>query len=153
MHDHQVLIFVALMVFLFGLVSKVSAKWYISGPMEFVIVGVVVSPLGLGVFTLHTDADTVKLLAEVTLMLILFVDATLIDVDVLRKMPSRIPARLLGIGLPLTVVLGFITGWLIFDDMGLWAVALIASCLHQPTQLSARRWLKVNRYQIKFVSR
>ena len=66
MHDHQVLIFVALMVFLFGLVSKVSERWYISGPMVFVAIGVLVGPLGLDVFTLHVDADTVKLIAEIT---------------------------------------------------------------------------------------
>ena len=129
MHDHQVLIFVALMVFLFGLVSKASEKWYISGPMVFVAVGVLVSPLGLDVFTLHVEADTVKLIAEITLMLILFVDASLIDIGVLRKAPSRIPARLLGIGLPLTMLLGFALGAMLFDGMGLWAAALIALVL------------------------
>lgn len=129
MHDHQVLIFVALMVFLFGLISKASERWYISGPMVFVAMGLIVSPLVLDVFTLHADADTVKLIAEITLMLILFVDASLIDIDVLRKAPSRIPARLLGIGLPLTMLLGFALGALLFEEMGLWAAALIALVL------------------------
>ena len=82
MHDHPVLIFIALMVFLFGLVSKVSEKWLVSGPMAFVIVGVLVSPVGLDLFTLNVDADTVKLIAEMTLMLILLVDASMIKMDV-----------------------------------------------------------------------
>jgi hypothetical protein len=42
-------------------------------------------------FSPHTDADTVKLIAEITLMLILFVDASLIDIDVLRKQLHAFP--------------------------------------------------------------
>ncbi len=127
MHDHQVLIFVALMVFLFGLVSKASEKWLITGPMVFVVVGVLVGPLALDLFVLQIDADTLKLLAEITLMLILFVDASLIDIDVLRK--TRIPARLLGIGLPLTMVLGFVLAAILFDSLSLWGAALVALIL------------------------
>ncbi len=129
MHDHPVLIFIALMVFLFGLVSKVSEKWLISGPMFFVFVGILVSPLALDLFTLHIDADTVKLIAEITLMLILFVDASLIKLDVLRSASSRIPPRLLGIGLPLTMAFGFVLAALLFDDLTLWGAALIALIL------------------------
>lgn len=129
MHDHQVLIFTALMVFLFGLVSKASERWLITGPMVFVAVGILVSPLGLDLFTLRMDADTLKLVAEITLMLILFVDASLIDFDVLRKAPSNIPARLLGIGLPLTMALGFVIAALLFDSLSLWGAALVALVL------------------------
>ncbi len=129
MHDHEVLIFLVLMILLFGLVSKVSERWLVTGPMVFMLVGVLVSPLGLDLFTMHTDTDTVKLIAEITLILILFVDASLIKLDVLRSAPSRIPARLLGIGLPLTMLCGFALGALLFDGMTLWGIALIALIL------------------------
>lgn len=129
MHEHQVLIFIALMIFLFGLVSKVSERWLVSGPMVFVLVGILAGPLGLGLFVLKADADTVKLIAEITLMLILFVDASLIKADVLLNAPSRIPARLLGIGLPLTMACGFALGAWLFDSLSWWGVALVALIL------------------------
>ncbi len=56
MHDHQVLIFVALMVFLFGLVSKASEKWLVTGPMVFVVVGILVGPLAFDLFVLQIAA-------------------------------------------------------------------------------------------------
>ncbi|MGI9292374.1 MAG: cation:proton antiporter [Pseudomonadales bacterium] len=129
MHDHQVLIFTALMIFLFGLVSKVSERWLITGPMVFAGVGVLVSPIGLDLFTLHASGGTVKLIAEITLMLILFVDATLIDTSVLRNAPGKLPTRLLGIGLPLTMCLGFGFGVMMFPDVNWWVIALVALIL------------------------
>jgi NhaP-type Na+/H+ or K+/H+ antiporter len=126
-HDHEVLIFAALMVFLFGLVSKASERWLISGPMVFVTVGVLVGPVGLDLFHLNADAATVTLIAEITLMLILFVDGSLINVKVIKQ--TKLPVRLLGIGLPLTMLLGFALGALMFGELGLWAAALIALVL------------------------
>lgn len=129
MHDHQVLIFMALMIFLFGLISKISQRWMITGPMVFVFVGVLVGPLGFELFTLHAEGDTIKLMAEVTLMLILFTDASLIDISVLRSDPTKLPLRLLGIGLPLTMLAGFGVGVLLFDGMNLWVIAMVALIL------------------------
>ena len=128
MDDHQLLIFMALLIFLFGLVSKASERWYVTGPMVFVIVGVLVSPLGLDLFELHTTDATLELIAEVTLMLILFTDATMIDADALRSRP-RISLRLLGIGLPLTMLFGFALGILLFDSFSWWVIAIVALIL------------------------
>ena len=129
MADFDVLIFAALIVFLFGLVSRKSAQFNLSGAMVFALIGVLVGPEGLAWFDLHVKAETVQLLAEVTLMLILFVDASLIDLSVLRRSPSLLPARLLGIGLPLTMVAGFMVGVWLFPDLPVWAVALMALIL------------------------
>ena len=128
MHDHMVLIFLALMIFLFGLVSKASERWYVTGPMVFVIVGIGVSPLGLDLFTMHATNDTVKLIAEITLMLILFTDATMINAEAL-KAPPRLSLRLLGIGLPLTMLFGFGLGVLLFDSFSWWVIAIVALIL------------------------
>ncbi len=110
MQNHQVLVFTALLIFVFGLFSRVSERWTITGPMVFMIVGIAVSPLGFGLFAVHPTGDLVKLVAEITLILILFVDASLIDVKVLLRGGPRIAMRLLSIGLPLTMVLGFLVG-------------------------------------------
>lgn len=129
MHNHEVLVFAALLVFVFGLYSRVSDRWMITGPMVFMIVGVIASPLGFGLFTVYPNAEVVKLVAEITLMLILFIDASLIKLDVLLHAPRRIPLRLLLIGLPLTMILGTGMGFLLFEDMDIWAIALVALIL------------------------
>ena len=46
--------------------------------------------------------------AEATLALVLFCDASRIDPTMLRR-EAAVPARLLGIGLPLTIALGTVT--------------------------------------------
>lgn len=63
MHNHQVLIFTAPRIFVFGLFSRVSERWAITGPMVFMVVGTAVSPLGVGLFSVHPTGDLVKLVA------------------------------------------------------------------------------------------
>ena len=46
-----------------------------------------------------------RVLAEATLALVLFADASRIDLGALRRTVG-VPVRLLGLGLPLTIVLG-----------------------------------------------
>ena len=128
MHDHQLLIFLAAMIFLYGLISKASERWYITGPMVFVVVGILVGPLGFDLFEMQASGSTVKLIAEVTLMLILFTDATMIDKDVLLNAPSRVSLRLLGVGLPLCMLLGFGLGVALFD-FSWWVIAIVALTL------------------------
>jgi NhaP-type Na+/H+ or K+/H+ antiporter len=129
MHDHPALIFTALLIFLYGLFSHLSERWAVTGPMVFMGVGVLASPLGLDLFELDPSAGPVKLIAEITLIMILFVDATLIKHDVLLKSPSRLPMRLLLIGLPLTMLFGTVAGVLMFPETGIWAIALMALIL------------------------
>ena len=129
MHDHPTLIFAALLIFVYGLVSRLSERSPLTGPIIFMGVGILVSPLGLGLFDLHVKAGAVKLLAEVTLIIILFVDATQIRVKDLIHTKPRIALRLLGIGLPLTMLLGFLFALPLFDHLSLWALALLALIL------------------------
>ena len=76
------------------------------------------------------DEGGVELLAEATLVLILFADATRIDLRVLRTQ-TTLPVRMLGIGLPLTVILGTVGAVLLFagEEIGLWEAALIGAIL------------------------
>jgi NhaP-type Na+/H+ or K+/H+ antiporter len=75
--------------------------------------------------------ETVKLLAEATLAMVLFANASRIDVRVLRAELS-VPARLLGIGLPLTLVAGFVLALIAFPEL-LWAEALLLAVILAPT--------------------
>ena len=73
----------------------------------------------------------VKLLAEATLALVLFGDASRINLAALREEVS-IPARLLGIGLPLTLIAGFGVGLVLLDALT-WPEALLLAVILAPT--------------------
>ncbi len=123
----QAVAIVAAIVFIYGLASAWLTDRSISGPFIFAIVGAVVGPWGLDLVGGEFDEGGVEVLAEATLVLILFADATRIDLRVLRSQ-TTLPLRLLGIGLPLTVIAGTLLALLLFD-LSLWEAALVAAIL------------------------
>ena len=78
------------------------------------------------------EADTanqfVRHLAEATLTLVLFCDAVWVNRGRLRH-ESALPRRLLGIGLPLTIVAGTLPGLAFFPQLNLWTAAALATML------------------------
>ena len=74
----------------------------------FTSAGLLAGP-ALGLIDLRIDGERVKLLAEATLTLVLFGDASRISFSALRS-EFAVPARLLGIGLPLTIAAGTLVG-------------------------------------------
>jgi NhaP-type Na+/H+ or K+/H+ antiporter len=70
----------------------------------------------------------VKILAELTLILVLFVDASTLDLQKLRR-ERALPIRLLGIGLPLTMILGTLVAFVLFPDEPYWSLLLMALIL------------------------
>jgi NhaP-type Na+/H+ or K+/H+ antiporter len=66
----------------------------------FVAVGLLVGPEVLDGIDVPSSSATVRASAEVTLALVLFSDASRIDLGALRRTVG-VPVRLLGIGLPL----------------------------------------------------
>lgn len=129
MHHHELLIFFALLLFAFGLFSRLAERNWLTGPMVFMSVGIVASPLVLNLFSVTPELAAVTLVAELALTVVLFTDASLIDLKVLAQSSSRIPVRLLLIGLPLTMVFGTALGIWMFDGVSLWAIALMALIL------------------------
>ncbi|GLI26732.1 sodium:proton antiporter [Agromyces rhizosphaerae] len=87
------------------------------------VVGLV-SPLS----DIQLDIDVAERVAEIALVLLLFSDATRLDLRALRHQLSW-PTRLLLIGLPLTMLLGFGVGLIVFPGMALASVALLAVML------------------------
>jgi sodium/hydrogen antiporter len=128
MHEYPVIIFSALLVFFFGLFSKVAEKSPMTGPMLFVIVGIVAGPLGLGWLDVSVNGEIVRVMAELTLVLILFIDASTIDLPALVK-TKGLPLRLLTIGLPLTMILGILLAWWLFPAISIWPLVMMALIL------------------------
>ena len=77
----------------------------VTAAMLFVAAGLLAGPKVLGGIDLESSSSTVRALAEATLALVLFCDASRIDLRQLRRQIG-VPLRLLGIGLPLTIALG-----------------------------------------------
>ncbi len=99
--------------------------------MVFVAVGLLVGPKVLGEIDLESSSGTVRALAEATLALVLFCDASRIDLGQLRR-EFGVPVRLLGIGLPLTIALGALAAAVIFDRLSI-EEAVILSIVLAPT--------------------
>ena len=125
---YETLALIALFTLVYSSVAGAVERTWISGPIVFTCFGLLVGPLGLDLLSWETDGETIRSLAEVTLAMVLFTDAAGADMSVLKK-TAGLPARLLLIGLPLTIVLGFGVGVLLVDSLSLFTIALLATML------------------------
>jgi NhaP-type Na+/H+ or K+/H+ antiporter len=125
---YQNLAILAGFVLVYSAVAGRLEKMPVSGAIVAVGFGFVFGPLGLGIFTPHVDGELLRTMAELTLALVLFTDAANADLSVL-KTSRQIPQRLLLLGLPLTILLGFGFGLLLFPGMALFEIAVLATML------------------------
>jgi sodium/hydrogen antiporter len=126
----------ALAVIALALLGVAAVSGKLSGSpvtpaMLFVGIGLLVGPQALGTVDLEATSSTVRTLAEATLGLVLFCDASRIDLAHLRRQ-AAVPARLLGIGLPLTIVAGGLAAAAIFNQMTI-GEAVILGIILAPT--------------------
>jgi NhaP-type Na+/H+ or K+/H+ antiporter len=125
---YQDLAILALFILVYSsLAGRVERTW-VSGPIVFTTFGLLIGPVGLDLLSFKADGETIRTLAELTLALVLFTDAAGADMGVLRK-TEALPIRLLLIGLPLTILLGFGVGVLLVKKLSLFEVALLATML------------------------
>jgi NhaP-type Na+/H+ or K+/H+ antiporter len=125
---YENLAILAAFVFIYSLVSGGLEKTLFNGAIVFMAFGLILGPLGFGFLSLEVDAELLSSLAELTLALVLFTDAANANLRELKH-SFRIPKKLLLIGLPLTILLGFVTGYLLFDGLALLEIALLATML------------------------
>ncbi|MEM8905049.1 MAG: cation:proton antiporter [Actinomycetota bacterium] len=121
-------VWIACVVIAYAVISRRSAGWPISGPIVFVALGFVLGGDGLDLLELEIGGEEVVVLAEITLAVLLFSDAARADPMTLAK-EFALPARLLGIGLPLTIALGTVMTALLLTDLSLAEAALVAAIL------------------------
>jgi len=100
----------------------------ITPAMLFVAFGLVVGPQVLDGIDVASTGSTVRTLAEATLALVLFTDASRIDLGVLRR-TFDVPVRLLGLGLPLTIVLGATAAAAVFGELSVEEAVILAVVL------------------------
>lgn len=128
MSEYQILAIMAAFVFLYSLIASRLERTPINGALVYVLSGLICGPAVLKLVDFNLDGEGIKTLAELTLAVVLFSDSANANLGVLRRV-EQIPIRLLLIGLPLTIALGFAIGYLIFDGMSLFAIALLATML------------------------
>jgi len=128
MHEFPVIILLVLATFVFGLFSKALERTPVTAPMIFVSLGALAGPLGFNLVEFSLDDQLIRVIAEITLVSILFVEASTIDLRKLLR-EKEIPARLLLIGLPITMLVGTLVAAPLFPQLGWWALALMAFIL------------------------
>ena len=119
---------VALALIAVAAVSKRLSGSPITPAILFVSIGLLVGPRVVDGIDLSSTSSTVRALAEATLALVLFSDASRIDFGALRREYS-VPLRLLGIGLPLTIALGALAAGAIFEVLTFWEAVIIGVIL------------------------
>ena len=122
----ETLILIMASILGFGLISGRIQRTILTPPIMFVSLGIVYGLLNL--IDLHIDEEIIRILAEITLVVVLFSDASRIQLSLLRQ-EYQIPLRLLSIGMPLTILLGAIMGVALFPDLGLWQACILATVL------------------------
>jgi NhaP-type Na+/H+ or K+/H+ antiporter len=119
---------VAALVFAWGALSGRLERSDVTAPIAFVIAGLVLTHGPLAVLGIAPAHETVKVLAEVTLVLVLFSDASRVGLRGLRD-DLGVCLRLIGAGLPLTIGLGTLLALALFSGMNIWLALLVGAAL------------------------
>jgi len=111
----------------YAVVSRRLSGSIVTAPMVFLAAGIA-SGVAIVDLQLAPGAAGLELLAEATLTVVLFSDASRIDLARLR-LGRALPVRLLGIGLPLTIVLGALLALVVAPGFLVLEAAIVAICL------------------------
>ena len=127
--ENELLIFIiALIVLIYGFFSKALEKFNISGPMIFMSLGILLSPLVFGLANLKLDETVVEIVAEIALIIVLFTDASSLNITKLRR-EWRLSVRLLFVGLPVTIMFAMGIAMLFFPTESYLYLLLMALIL------------------------
>jgi sodium/hydrogen antiporter len=119
---------IAVMLIAYGAVSGRLRSTPISQAMVFVTLGLLAGNQLVGLVDADMVTGFVRHLAEATLTLVLFCDAVRVNRGRLRH-ESALPTRLLGLGLPLTIVAGTLAALVLLPQLNLWTAAALATML------------------------
>lgn len=149
------LLIVGVALFVWALWSRVFRRATVNGPIVMTGIGLIVGGLMPANDALFMESKTTLFLAEIILAFLLFVDA--LDVrGSIRSQFTGVPTRLLGIGLPLSLILVLAVGLILPLGLSV-AVVLAIACISVPADFSpetslvrderiparVRRWLSV----------
>lgn len=124
---------IAALFFGFALISRRLEGSPLTPPILFTAAGYFAGQSLLGDLSVSFSESegVIHTLAELTLVFVLAADASGISMRPLSKYRA-VPIRLLGIGLPLTIILGTVAGYLILPHEG-WIFAALVAAILAPT--------------------
>lgn len=110
----------------YAMVAKRASSTFVTAPMVFLGLGFIVAKTYI--LPAEQAESMLDLVAEISLIILLFLDAAQSDLGALRKHHTW-PLRMLLIGLPLSIGLGFLVAMFLFPEMPLPVIALFAAIL------------------------
>ena len=122
-----IVVFVVL-VFLYSLVSRRLEHTVITAPIVFTSAGILLILAMPSSQVLDVQRASLLKLAELGLVMLLFTDATHINLKTLRSR-EKLPLRLLSIGMLLTILLGAVAAHFIFPQLSIWEAGILAAIL------------------------
>jgi sodium/hydrogen antiporter len=122
------LAWIALALLAVASVSRLLTDTPVTPAMAFVAIGLLLGPKAFDGIDADATGETVRVLAEATLAIVLFTDAAGLRLSALEREYS-VPLRLLGIGLPLTIALGALAAAGLFGSFTLTEAVVLAVVL------------------------
>ncbi len=119
---------VAALVFAWGALSARLERFDVTAPITFVLAGLLLTHGPLAVLGVAPSKEVIKELAEFTLALVLFSDASRVGLHELR-VDAGLYLRLLGVALPLTIGLGTLLAFVLDSGVGIWMALLVGAAL------------------------
>lgn len=111
--------------------------------MFFLAVGALIGANGVTYLNISLSSETVKLLVGITLALLLFADSSTLRLHQLKD-DAGLPARLLGLALPLIILSGGVLAFVLFPQEGL-GFALPIGAILAPTDAALGLAIFTNR--------
>lgn len=109
-----------------ALLSRALGRVYLTAPVACLALGYGLHAAGL--VPSIADEETLEVVAEATLALVLFGDAAALDAACLRKRATWV-LRMLVVAMPLALLFGFLVFLAVLPDWPMWQVALVAALL------------------------
>jgi NhaP-type Na+/H+ or K+/H+ antiporter len=126
--DQATIVALALVILGWSMVSEWLAARNLTGPLVFLVAGFLLANSSWGIVGVDIESSTVHVLAEITLALLLFADASAVPLGAARQ-DLPLTARLLGVGLPLSIVIGAAVAVVLFPTLPIALAGLIAASL------------------------
>ena len=117
-----------LLLFLYSLFSRRLEQTVITAPIIFTVGGILLVAAMKGVTVPGLERTGLLKLAEVGLVMLLFTDASHVDLKALRG-SQNLPVRLLSIGMLFTILLGTVAARWVFPGLSLWEAGILAAIL------------------------
>jgi NhaP-type Na+/H+ or K+/H+ antiporter len=131
--DHETAFLLTIVVLCYAVISGLVKRWYLAPALIFVLIGMALGRDGLHWIKVGVHAQSFTVLAQVALTVILFNQASTLDIrTVLRK--GHLTVRLLLIGIPLTIALGTLTAVVLLPVLPLWEAVCLAAVV-APTEV------------------